>query len=499
MYFICIKEDIFMIKTRIAPSPTWKLHIGTVIISLYNRIIAKQNNWKFIMRIEDTDLARSTKENEDNIIEWLKRLGLDYDIWPNKNDENWPYRQMERLEIYQKYIKKLINEWKAYYARETDEELKELREKAQKEKKWFVYRQINYTEEQIKNFKNENRKPIIRFKVQAKIVEFEDMVKWKLKFDMKHFGDFAIQKSDWSPTFYIANVVDDYLMWMSHIIRWEDHVSNTPKQILLYEALWWKHPKYWHLALLLNSDWTKMSKRNTWEALTIVNQFQENWFLPEALINFIVLLWRHPSSDREFFTKDELLKEFSTDRFTPSNAIYDWKRCLWFNSEYIKKLEDQKFIKILQNYLKKYWDNEWKEYLKNDINYWLKFAPEIKQRLQNLKQFKDFAKYFFKYQSITNEILYKSKMKVDKDLVKKIIPIIIELCKNIDIWEVENIKEYLIKFIKESNLKNWQVLRPIRSILTWVEASPGAFEMMYILWKSETINRLEKFYKSNFI
>jgi glutamyl-tRNA synthetase len=261
-----------MIKTRIAPSPTGKLHIGTVIISLYNWIIARQNNWKFIMRIEDTDLARSTKENEDNIIKWLKRLGLDYDIWPDKEDENWPYRQMERLDIYQKYIEQLIQEWKAYYARETDEELKELRETAKKQKKGFIYRQRKYTNQEIEQFKNEWRKAIIRFKVEPKIIEFTDMVKGELKFDMTHFGDYAIQKSDWSPTFYIANVIDDYLMWMTHIIRWEDHVSNTPKQILLYDAFWWKHPQYGHLALLLNPDWTKMSKRTTGNALTIEMQ-----------------------------------------------------------------------------------------------------------------------------------------------------------------------------------------------------------------------------------
>lgn len=499
-----------MITTRIAPSPTGPLHLWTARTALYSYLLAKSKNWKFILRIEDTDTARSTKFFEEDIMSWLKWLWLNRDAWPDKNDEKGPYRQMERLDIYKKYVEKLITEWKAYYAWETPEELQKMREEAQRQKKPFVYRQIQYTSEQIEKFKAEWRKPVVRFKVVPEIVEWEDMVKWKISIDMSNVWDFVILKSDWIPTFYLANVIDDALMGVTHILRWEDHVSNTPKQIQLFKALWFEVPKFGHMPLLLNPNKSKMSKRDTENEFVTISKFKQEWFLPEALINFIALLWWHPADDREFFNINidelkkyfdlpentgDLLKEFEVERINSSNAIYDFKRALWFNVEYIRMMKDEIFVERLQDYLFQYWDVEWKEILNifDDKSYWLRFAPYIKVRLQTFGQFKTYCKYFFKEQLPSDEILYNKKMKVTKDLVKQILPEIIKLLETIpeDKRTEENLKEWLVDYIKSKWLKNWQVLWPIRAILTGVEASPWAFEMLYVLWKDESIKRLK--------
>lgn len=495
-----------MIKTRIAPSPTGNFHLWTARSALYNFLYAKQNNGKFLLRIEDTDTARSTKFYEEDIIQWLKWLWMDYDIWPDKEDELWPYYQMQRQEIYNKYINQLLKEKKAYYAWDTSEELDKMREISSKNKKAFVYRatqsdNIHYhmekpcSDEQIEQFKKEWRKAVIRFKVNDKIIKYNDLIKWEIKFDMSQFADFVILKWDWVPTFYLVNVIDDYLMKISHILRWEDHIPNTPKQILIYEALNMDIPHFWHLPMLLNPNKSKMSKRDTENELVTISKFRQEWFLPQALINFIVLLGWHPNNDKEIFNIDDLLKDFSINRIQVSNAIYDYKRALWFNSSFIKKMSNEDFINETISYLQKYWDQEWQDILSiTEMKYWEKLAPYIKVRIQTLWQFRDNAKYFFKSQLPSDDIIYNTKMKVNNKIVSDIIPKIYEILKNIDKseWTEENLKEKLINFVKENWYKNWQILWPIRSVLTWVQASPWAFEMLFILWKDDSLQRIRK-------
>ena len=497
-----------MIKTRIAPSPTGNLHLGTARSALYNYLYSKQTGWKFLLRIEDTDTARSTKFFEEDIIQGLRWLGMDYDIWPYKEDELGPYYQMQRMNIYNTYIEKLISEWKAYYAWDSSEELEEMREKAAKSKKPFVYRveddnsSIHFHKEkvcdndQVEEFKKEWRTPVIRFKVSNKTVNYTDLIKWELSFDMSQFADFVILKWDGVPTFYLVNVVDDYLMWISHILRWEDHIPNTPKQILIYEALDMDMPEFGHLPMLLNANKSKMSKRDTENELVTVSRFKEEWFLPQALINFISLLGWHPSSDKENFTIDELVQEFSIDRIQVSNAIYDYQRALWFNSDFIKKMSDEDFVDAIIPYLKEYGDQDWKEILSiTEKSYWYKLAPYIKIRIQTLWQFRDNAKYFFKTQMPTDDIIFSEKMKVTAQLVSDILPKIYNILYSIDEdnRNEETIKDCLINFIKDNWYKNWQILWPIRSVLTWVQASPWAFEMLYVLGKEESLNRIKSY------
>ena len=472
--------------TRIAPSPTGPMHIWTARSALYNWLLARQSNGKFLVRIEDTDKERSKDEYLDIILKWFERLGLTYD---------WElYFQSKNEELYNKHIDQLLVEWKAYDAYESAEEIDMMRKKAESEKKPFVFRQINYTDEQLKTFEHEWRKPVIRFKVTPKELTQKDLVKWDIKINMWLIWDFVIRKSNGSPLFYIANVIDDHIMGIDNVIRWEDHLSNTSKQILLYEAFGWEVPSFWHLPLLLNMDASKMSKRDTSDSIVTISKFKEAGFLKEALLNYIILLGWHTSDDREIFTLEEMTKEFSISRVNSSNAKYDYQRALWFNWEYIRQLSDNDFMDRITAYLNTYGDDEWQSILQSwnfkDQKYTNKWIPEIKVRLQTLGQFKDYAKYLFQPQNPTDEILYNSKMKVTKEMLAPILPALIETLKNIDQWEPENLKEQLITFIKQKWLKNWQVLRPIRAILTWVQASPWAFEMMGILGKEESVKRI---------
>ena len=508
-----------MVKTRIAPSPTWWLHLGTARVALYNWLFAKQNNGQFVIRIEDTDRERSEQQYEEDILEGLRWLGLnpDNDVGQHNPvsplDKWWQElqnyedvepkefeskrRQMERLPLYWKFAYQLLEQGKAYFAWETSQELEAMRDEAKKAKKPFVYKKHQYSPEQLQEFKKQWRKPVLRFQIPDKEIIYEDLIKWEIRFDGKLISDIVILKSDGIPTFLFSNVIDDWFMGISHVIRGEDHVPNMPKQIPIYEALWWDVPKYGHLPLLLNKDKTKMSKRSQNMGLVLIKDFKKEGFLPQALINYFALLGWHPSWDKEFFSIQELLEEFSLDRVQSSNAIYDYERALWMNGEYIRMLSDEDFVKALQTYLLEYWDNERKKFIKEfDKSYWLKFAPFVKVRLQTLSQFAQYSKYFFKPQFPDEDILLNPKMKVSKQLLIDILPQIIELLQSIDSkdWELDTLKQKLLEFVKQKWLKNGQVLWPIRAILTGVKASPWAFEVLYVLGRQESLKRLQDFY-----
>ena len=502
-----------MIRVRIAPSPTWPMHIWTARAALFNWLFAKKNNWKFLIRIEDTDKERSKKEYTDEILAWLKWLWLDY-------DEEIVY-QSKNINEHKKAIDYLLKTGKAYYAWETPEELEKLRQEAFNQKKSFVFRKPNYTKEQIEQFKKEWRKPVIRFQVpENKKIVFNDLVKWEISFDTNQIWDFVIAKSDGSPIFYLANVVDDNLMGITHVIRWEDHIPNTPKQILLYEALWYNLPKFGHLPLLLNPNKSKMSKRDTSDVFVTVKRFFQEWFIPSWLVNFIALLWWHTPDDREVFTVEELINEFSLDRVQSSNAVYDFQRAIHFNAEHIKKLTSKQFVDYLKYYIEsiltwltdnpllfkfsqdeldedfinslKFWKQKIDEWKLDNIDYVDKYWPEVKIRLQTIKQFVLYAKYLYEYQEVSDDILYNKKMKVNEDIIQNHLPKIISQLENLNDWTEDNLKQLIIAYNKENNLKNWQTLWPIRAILSGVEASPGAFELMLILWKDESIKRLKR-------
>lgn len=487
-----------MIVTRFPPSPTGHLHIWSVRTALYNWLLARQQGGKFIFRIEDTDTARSTRVYEQDFIEGFERLGLDRDAGITKETQDGvAYRQMERLDIYKERVQRLLDQWAAYYARETTEELDAMRAAAEAARKPFVYRKPDYTDAALALFNDEGRIPVIRLAVDpACTIPFFDAVKGETSFEGKDIGDFVIVKGDGVPTYHLAVVVDDITMNVTHVIRGEDHFSNTPKHILLYQAFGETIPQYAHLPLIMNKNGKKMSKRDEGIGLTLIHQFRDAGFMPEAVLNFIALVGRNPWTEQEIFTLDELTQIFSLERVIKSNAVYDFDRALWYNSERTKRLSDKEFVEKVKNYLYLYGGEERKMIVESmDEAYRLKFAPYIKVRLQTFWQFRMYGKYLFERVATPAELVYREKMGVTPELLQEALPEVIAVLERISVEQrnEETIKNDLITYIAAKGYKNGQVLRPLRAIITGVEASPGAFEMLYVLGKEESLVRLREF------
>lgn len=333
------------IRVRIAPSPTGNLHVGTARTALFNYLYAKKQQGQFILRIEDTDTERSEAAYIDNIFAGLKALGLNWDEGPDRGGDYGPYTQSERTAIYQEQVKRLLKSGHAYYSYVSEDELEALRAEAAAQKKPFIYREEPPSPERLAAWQADpNRKPSVRFRIPRddRQITFQDAIRGEVSFDSNLIGDFVIQKSDGTPSYNFAVVVDDGLMKISHVIRGEDHISNTPKQLLLFEALGWQPPEFAHLSMILAPDRSKMSKRHG--ATAVADFIHEIGYLPEAFVNFIALLGWSPSSDKELFTLEELCEAFSLDRVAHSNAVFDREKLNWMNAQYLRDLSPEELL-----------------------------------------------------------------------------------------------------------------------------------------------------------
>ena len=319
------------VKVRFAPSPTGPFHIGGARSALFNWLYAHHMNGTFLVRIEDTDLKRSTKESEENIKDSLKWLGLNWDEGIDVGGDNGPYRQTERLDIYNAEVKKLIDEGKAYYCYCTEEELEESRKEQIAAGKTPVYdgHCEHLTQGQIDQYKAEGRKPVVRLKVRKDgVFAFDDMVRGHVEFQASGIGDFIIVKSDGIPVYNFAVVIDDAKMGITHVIRAEEHLSNTPRQLAIYEALGYEVPKFGHISLILGADHKKMSKRH---GATSVTEYRNMGYLPQAMFNYLALLGWAPQGEQEIFSVDELVKQFSMNRVSSNDAVFDIEKLNWIN------------------------------------------------------------------------------------------------------------------------------------------------------------------------
>ncbi|MCP4051369.1 MAG: glutamate--tRNA ligase [bacterium] len=330
-----------MVRVRFAPSPTGNLHIGSLRTALFNWIFAKHNKGSYILRIEDTDSLRSKKEYEENILEGLEWLGLHMDEGPEINSKYGPYRQSERFNthIYSEYVEKLINSGCAYYCFCTDEELELERDAAQKKNITYIYSRkcLNQSREEVKKKLESKKSYTVKFKVpQSGTLSFIDLIRSEIKFDLSLISDFVLLKSDKTPSYNFAVVVDDMLMNITHVIRGEDHISNTPKQICLYNAFKVKTPHFAHLPMILGPDRSKLSKRH---GATSVNEYREKGYLKETLLNYLVLLGWSAPDNHEILSINEIIKLFSLDRISRSGAIFDITKLNWMNGQYIRKMD----------------------------------------------------------------------------------------------------------------------------------------------------------------
>lgn len=461
-----------MISVRFAPSPTGPLTLGNARTALFNWLYAKRNEGRFLLRIEDTDKERSKPEYEKNILEGLRWLGLDWD--------GEIYRQSERTEIYKKYLFQLLEEGNAYYCFCTPEELEEERQAQLSQGLPPKYsgkcRKISKREAEEKIKAGERY--VIRFKMPGGKIEFEDLIRGRVEFDAELIGDFVIAKNLEHPLYNFAVVVDDYEMKITHVIRGEDHISNTPKQIAIQKVLGFNGLIYAHLPLLLAPGGQKLSKRLIQNS---VLDYKKNGYLPEAMFNFLLLLGWHPKEDKEIVSREEAVKTFSLKRVQKSGAVLNEEKLNWYNAYYIRNIDEEKLLKYVEDFI----PPKWKKNKKLLVG-----ALKIeKNRMKKLTDFKELAGFFFELPEYSGELLiWKDKKKESLENLKKIL----EYIKNLKGTKLssKNIETFLLKLSEQTGGKG-EVYWPFRVALSGQNFSPSALQIIEILEKEEVIKRLE--------
>ena len=458
-----------MVRVRFAPSPTGHLHIGGARTALFNWLFARHHNGKFILRIEDTDRSRSTEEYIESIIEAMKWLGLDWD--------EGPFRQTDRMETYRTYAYKLLEEGKAYRCYCTPEELEERRQKAMKEGKPPRY------DRRCREIKETLDKPFaIRFKMPLEgETVVKDLVKGTVTFKNIEIEDLVILRSDGTPTYNFCVVVDDFEMKITHVIRGEDHLNNTPKQIHIYQALGINPPEFAHIPMILGTDRSRLSKRH---GATSVLAYRDEGYLPEALVNFLARLgWSY--GDQEIFTREELIKYFNLEQVGKANAVFNAEKLLWLNSEYIKLTPEERLFELVKPFLV----NE--GYLKEnvDIKWACRAIKSLKERCRTLKELAHAMRYY-----LLDYVDIEPKAK-EKYINPETIPIIKEITEKLaqlNDFTQDKIEKIFMDIVNERGLKLGQVAQPIRVVITGSTVSPGIYEVLEIVGKEKTLKRLRR-------
>ncbi|NYE57918.1 glutamate--tRNA ligase [Carboxydothermus ferrireducens] len=475
-----------MVRVRFAPSPTGPLHIGGARSALFNYLFARKNNGVFIVRIEDTDLERSSRESEKNILESLKWLGITWDEGIEVGGENGPYRQTERLDLYQKYAQKLIEEGFAYYCFCTEEELEEERKNllAKGEMPRYLGKCRNLTPEQKEKYLAEGRKPTVRFKVPAgRTIVINDLVRGVVSFETDGIGDFIIVKSDGIPTYNFAVVIDDVTMGITHVLRGEEHLSNTPRQILIYEALGFKIPEFAHISLILGKDRTKMSKRH---GATSVENYREKGYLPEALVNFLALLGWSPGTEEEIFTMEQLIERFSLDRVAKNPAIFDLDKLNWINGYYIRNSELSRIVELSLPFFQScgYVSNNPTE---EEMRKLTKVVEATREYVVTLSELPEHAAIFYQKELTFEE---EAKTLLADEEARNILRKVADKLREIPGSEEEEIKGFLKKLPKELGVGGKKVYMPLRAALTGKTHGPELYQVIAILGPAEAERRI---------
>ncbi len=462
-----------MVRTRIAPSPTGYPHIGTIYQVLFDYIYAKQHNGKFIMRLEDTDRARFVPGSEDVIYNSLEWFGLNPDESPKIGGPYKPYRQSERLPIYQKYIQELISKKHAYYCFCTKERLDEMRKEQQAKKISPMYDKkcLHLSEEEVKKNLENKITHVVRMNVpENETITINDMIVGKVNFESNTIDHQVILKSDGFPTYHLAVVVDDHLMEITHIFRGREWLPSTPKHVLLYRYFGWKIPEHGHLPLILNSDGKgKLSKRFSHAS---VDYYREQGYLPEAILNYLAnLVWFHEGGV-EIYSLDEFIKLFDIKKIGSQGARFDLQKLDWINGIYIRNMKQEILNeKIMQFYKDKN--------LPNDIV--SKTIPLIQERIKKLSDYFPMCEFFFKA---------PEKYEVDIIGKKDFFRQVSETLSQINDWKAIKIGEELASLAKKLEIKNSLFFADIRMVIAGKKISPPLNESMEILGKDECLTRL---------
>ncbi len=476
------------VRTRYAPSPTGHLHIGGARTALFSYLQARHHGGDFIVRIEDTDTERNVPGADEKQMAMLKWLGIDWDESVDIGGPYGPYRCMERMDIYNRYIEQLLQEGKAYLSYSTQAEREKEREEqiARGEVPKYSGWDRELTAEQRAAFEAEGRVPSVRFRVpEGKMIVIEDEIRGTVKFESDGIGDFVIRRPDGRPTYNFAVVVDDALMKITHVLRGEEHLSNTPKQIMIYEALGFIPPVFAHMPLILNTEGKKMSKRDE-TIIQFIDQYKELGYLPEAIINFIALLGWAPEGEEEMFLQRELIDVFTLDRVSKAPAVFDDGKLKWMNGQYIKKAPLERIVQLAIPYLER--AGRIQNPLTDEQKDWVtRLVALYQEQLEYVAQIVDLTDQFFQ-----KEVRYSDQ--AQKILQEEHVPTVLkafrEQAEGKDSFEPDEIKQIFKRVQKETGYRGKKLFMPVRVAVTGVDHGPDLRESLALIGRDQVLKRL---------
>lgn len=473
------------VRVRFAPSPTGEPHVGNIRTAIFNWLFARHEGGRFILRIEDTDRTRLVEKSLESILEGLKWLGVDWDEGPEVGGPYGPYFQSERLAIYREHEKSLFEQGKAYYCSCSLERLTAMRQEQQKRKEDPRY--DRHCRDLGLGPDVNGTRCVLRLKVPLEgETAFEDKVRGRVVFSNKLLDDLVLVKRDGYPTYHFANVIDDHLMKISHVMRGDDWISSTPRHVVLYQALGWEPPVFAHLSTIVGPDRTRLSKRH---GATSILEYRAMNYFPETVFNFLSLLGWSPGDNREIMTREELIQAFSLEGIVPTSAIFDLKKLDWMNGEYIRGMADEELLRrvtplwIGQGMMTQDEASSQKEYL-------LRIIALLKPRCQKISEFLAKSRYFFLSEVPYEEDAAKRYLK-DPGLLPKLAALTERLAKA-EPFTTEGIEKAVRKLSEDLGIKPAQLIHPIRVALTGTTAGPGLFETAEALGRERVLKRLSR-------
>lgn len=476
------------VRVRYAPSPTGYLHIGNARTALFNYLFARSQNGKFIIRIEDTDQKRNIEGGEESQLKYLKWLGIDWDESIDEGGEYGPYRQSERNDIYKELYDQLLEKDLAYKCYCTEEELEQEREEqtARGEAPRYSGKCSHLTAEEREKLEQEGRKPSIRFRVpQGQVLSFNDIVKDEVSFESDGFGDFVIVKKDGIPTYNFAVAVDDHLMKITHVLRGDDHISNTPKQMMIYHAFGWDTPVFGHMTLIVNESRKKLSKRDA-SIIQFIEQYKDLGYLPEALFNFIAMLGWSPVGEDEIFSKEQFIDIFDPERLSKSPAVFDTQKLAWLNNQYMKNLETAEVAELALPHLVK--AGKISENMPEEEKEWaIKLVGLYQEQMSYGAEIVELSEMFFK-----TEIDYNREARsiLDEEQVPEVMQAFKEELEGLEEFTAGNIKASLKAVQKTTGHKGKKLFMPVRVAVTGQSHGPELPLAIELLGKEKVLARL---------
>lgn len=478
------------VRVRYAPSPTGHLHIGNARTALFNYLFARSQGGKFIIRIEDTDQKRNVEGGEESQLRHLQWLGIDWDESVDKDGSYGPYRQSERNAIYKKYYDELLEKDLAYKCYCTAEELEEEREAqiARSEMPRYSGKCSHLSKEEEDKLIAEGREPSIRFRVpKGELIKFDDMVKGDISFETDGIGDFVIVKKDGTPTYNFAVAVDDYLMKMTHVLRGEDHISNTPKQIMVFNAFGWDVPLFGHMTLIVNENRKKLSKRDE-SIIQFIEQYKNLGYLPEALFNFIALLGWSPVGEEELFSKEQFIDIFDVNRLSKSPALFDMHKLKWVNNQYVKVLDLDQVVALTLPHLQK--AGKVSEQLTEEENTWVrKLIALYHEQLSYGAEIVELTELFFKEQIEYNQ---EAREVLAEEQVPEVMTSFAGQLEGLESFTPDEIKAAIKAVQKETGHKGKKLFMPIRVAVTGQMHGPELPQSIELLGKETVLNRIKQ-------